>query len=227
MNKPELDFGNTHNQNWVNDIIQEVIVEEAYERIYPVREGDVVLDIGASSGPFTWSIMDKASKVIAIEPGIDLFNLLKKNTLGYPNVYHVNKALAKTTGKASGFGVWGKDSYEEEAEVDTISFMDLVNEFGLDKVDFLKTDCEGGEYSLFTDENLNYLKNNVRTIVGEWHLRSPELKVEFRYWRDKYLKHFPNFEVRSVDGVDIKWDLWNDHFIEYYKEVHFHISNET
>jgi hypothetical protein len=25
--------------------------------------------------------------------------------------------------------------------------------------------------------------------------------------------------------VDIKWDLWNDHFIEYYNEVIVYIDN--
>jgi hypothetical protein len=28
-----------------------------------------------------------------------------------------------------------------------------------------------------------------------------------------------------VDGVDIKWDLWNEHFIEYYTEVIIYIDN--
>jgi hypothetical protein len=28
-----------------------------------------------------------------------------------------------------------------------------------------------------------------------------------------------------VDGVNIKWDLWNDHFIEYYNEIIIYIDN--
>ena len=101
-------------------------------------------------------------------------------------------------------------------EVKTTSFKSIVEKYNLDRIDFIKTDCEGGEYSLFTEANMPYLLNNVRNIVGEFHLsRSiPELKVEFRYFRDKYLKQFPKYEVYSVDGVNIKWDLWNDHFIE-------------
>jgi len=31
-----------------------------------------------------------------------------------------------------------------------------------------------------------------------------------------------NFE----DGVDIKWDLWNEHFIEYYQQVLIYINNK-
>jgi len=28
-----------------------------------------------------------------------------------------------------------------------------------------------------------------------------------------------------VDGVDIKWDLWNEHFLDYYCEVIIYIDN--
>ena len=103
----------------------------------------------------------------------------------------------------------------------------IIKEHNLDRIDFIKTDCEGGEYSLFTEANMPFLLNNVRSIVGEFHLSHiyPEYKVEFRYFRDKYLKQFPNYEVYSIDGVNIKWDLWNDHFIEYYDQVIVHINN--
>ena len=77
----------------------------------------------------------------------------------------------------------------------------------------------------FTDENIEYLLNNVGCIVGEWHLGEIDQKIDFRHFRDKYLKLFKNVEVFSVDGVNIKWDLYNDHFIEYYQNVIFHISN--
>ena len=71
----------------------------------------------------------------------------------------------------------------------------------------------------------NYIKNNIKKIVGEWHLGSPELKEKFRNFRDKYLSQFNNIEVYSVDDFNIKWDLWNDHFIEYYGEVLIYIDN--
>ena len=36
---------------------------------------------------------------------------------------------------------------------------------------------------------------------------------------------FDNIQVFSIDGVNIKWDLWNDHFTEYYNEVLIYIDN--
>jgi len=227
--KNEFEWGNS-SLNFKKVITQEIFEDNCYEEIYPVKSGDVVLDLGASIGPFTWSIMDKASKVIAVEPSKELVPLIEKNTTGYP-VSIVNKALAKWDGgEILGLVFSGYDSnhnWESKEKVQTTSLKSIIKEHNLNRIDFIKTDCEGGEYSLFTEANMPFLLNNVRSIVGEWHLshNHPEHKVEFRYFRDKYLKQFPNFEVYSVDGVNIKWDLWNDHFIEYYKEVIIHINN--
>ena len=184
-----------------------------------------MLDLGSSIGPFTWSIMDKASKVYAVEPMSDRCQMIHTNTQGYNVeiikgiVYHSNGEIEFNDGCFPG----------GEERVKTFTFQTFLKENNIDKIDFIKTDCEGGEYHLFRDENMNFLRNNVRSIVGEWHLskNNPEHKVEFRYFRDKYLKQFPNYEVYSVDGVNIKWDLWNEHFIEYYDEVIIHINNET
>lgn len=232
----EFDWGNS-SPSFIDLVSREIFEGKCYETIFPVQEGDVVMDLGASTGPFTWSIMGKASKVIAVEPSKELIPLIKKNTAGYP-VSIVNKALAKWDGVeiiphvydiATQYNASGVDQnmHYTSKEVETTTFKSIIEEYNLSKIDFIKTDCEGGEYSLFTEANMPYLLNNVRNIVGEWHLATPETKVEFRYFRDKYLKQFPKYEVYSVDGVNIKWDLWNDHFIEYYNEVIIHISNDA
>jgi hypothetical protein len=73
----------------------------------------------------------------------------------------------------------------------------------LNKIDFLKTDCEGGEYSIFTFDNLCWLKDNLGVAVGEWHLSTPELKQQFRVFRDVFLRLFPNHEC-----IFHRWDRY-------------------
>ncbi len=106
-----------------------------------------------------------------------------------------------------------------------ISFQKLIKQYNLDRIDFLKTDCESGEYAIFNPENLIWIKQNVKKIVGEWHLGNPELKQKFREFRDTYLRLFPKHYIFSTDGHSINWDLWNEHFIEYYNEVIIYIDN--
>ena len=40
-------------------ITQETFVDKIYEKFFEVSEGDIVLDFGASVGPFTYSILSK------------------------------------------------------------------------------------------------------------------------------------------------------------------------
>jgi len=203
-------------------LTKELFENDCYEHLYPVRKGDIVLDLGASIAPFTWKIMDKASKVYAIEPMSELIPSIKQNTEGY-DVTIINKALSYKNGEiemtddcVNDFGI---------RKVKTTDFRTLLKDNNITKLDYIKTDCEGGEYFLFRDENMEFLKS-VRNIVGEFHLRSKAHNVEFRYFRDKFLPQFKHFEVYSIDGTNIKWDLHNEHFLEYYNEVIIHINNE-
>jgi autotransporter strand-loop-strand O-heptosyltransferase len=208
--------GEYHKYTMYNEIFE----QRLYEKFFEVEEGDIVLDIGSSVGPFTYSILDKKPKhVFCIEPSESEFTSLIRNTIGYP-VTHINKGISDRNGYIEHDQLFGGETHME-----TITFQKLINLYGLKKIDFIKTDCEGGEYFIFNQENLPYIKQNVKKIVGEWHLRSDEHKQKFRYFRDNILTQFENYEVFSVDGVDIKWDLFNEHFIEYYCEVIVYIKN--
>ena len=210
------DQGNYHKETMIGEIFR----QRAYERIFEVNEGDIVLDIGSSVGPFTRSILNKKPKhVFCIEPSVSEFKCLVKNTMGYP-VSHINKGIWHFNGTVNSDQLFGG-----EAQMETMTFQSFIDLFGIEKIDFLKTDCEGGEYEIFKDSNIPFLINNVKKIVGEWHLRSPENKINFRNFRDNILPLFRKYDIYSIDGIDIKWDLWNEHFLEYYEEVIVYIDN--
>ena len=202
-------------------LAHEVFELDSYEHIYPVQEGDVVLDLGASLGPFTWKIMDKASKVYTVEPMIDLIPTIKKNTEGFP-VTIINAALSHNNGEIE-FTDDCVNNFKPKM-VRTVDFKTLLKENNIDKIDFIKTDCEGGEYALISNVNLPWIKENVRNIVGEWHVGKELEQIEFKYFRDKFLPQFKNFEIYSIDNHSIKWDLYNDHFLEHYTQVIIHIE---
>jgi hypothetical protein len=205
-----------------NSITQEIFIDKIYERFAQVQEKDIVLDIGASVGPFTYSILDKKpSKVFCIEPSISEFITLTKNLGEFSNITLVNKGITSINGIVESNELFGGES-----EMEGITFKDFIQENNIDRIDFLKTDCEGGEYDIFHIDNFCWLKENLGVTVGEWHLSTSELKDKFRVFRDVFLRLFPNHEIYSVDGVDIKWDLWNEHFIEYYNEVIIYINNK-
>jgi FkbM family methyltransferase len=203
-----------------DSIYQEIFIDKCYEKFFEVEAGDIVLDIGASLGPFTYSILHKNPKhVFCFEPSDREFKTLVKNTMGF-QVTPINKGISNVNSIVSSDMLFGG-----ETEMETITFNRFISLFGLEKIDFIKTDCEGGEYDIFTKENLDFLKR-VSKITGEWHLHSPEEKEKFKNFRDSILVHFPKYEIFSINGVDIKWDLWNEKFIEYYSQIIIHINNK-
>ena len=205
-----------------DSIIKEIFIDKCYEKFFEVEEGDIVLDVGASVGPFTYSILHKKPKhVFCFEPSEREFKTLVRNTLGFP-VTHINKGISNVNSIVMNDHLFGG-----EDQMESITFSKFVDLYNINKIDFLKTDCEGGEFDIFNIENLHWIKNNVKKIVGEWHLKlqGHDNIEKFRQFRDVYLTEFKNFQIYSLDNIDIKWDLWNEHFLEHYNQIIIHIDN--
>ena len=198
---------------------KEIFQDRIYETFFEVEEGDIVLDVGASVGPFTFSILEKKPKhVYCIEPSEVEFKTLNKNFQGSPVTPILKGIYSENTMTQS------QHIYFTDGHMDGITFKRLCELYSINRIDFLKTDCEGGEYDIFNEENMEFILNNIKKIAGEWHMRY-DLKPKFRNFRDTYLKRFKNVQVMSVDGVNITWNLWDESFLEKYGEVLIFIDN--
>jgi FkbM family methyltransferase len=159
--------------------------------------------------------------VYCLEPSVPQFKTLSNNFKN-SQVTCINKAISKNNQNIDGKYVFG----DEKEAFPGIDFNTLLNEYDIDVVNFLKLDCEGGEYDIFTKENVELIKNRVDKVAAEFHLRTPELKEKFKCFRDDILKQFDNYKVLSLDGVDITCSLFEDYFINFYKEVMIYIENK-
>jgi len=203
-----------------NVLTEEIFKNRIYETFFEVEEGDLVLDVGASVGPFTFSILEKKPKhVYCIEPSEVEFKTLNKNFQGHP-VTPILKGIHSENSLTSNPHV-----YFTDGQMEGITFTKLCELYNITHINFLKTDCEGGEYDIFNEENMEFIFKKVDKISGEWHLRHEPLKSKFRNFRDTYLKKFENFQVMSVDGVNITWNLWDERFLEKYGEILIFIDN--
>ena len=211
-------------------IQREIFQEKVYDTIKSVKENDIVMDIGSSVGPFVYSVLDnKPKKIYCIEPSQKLLNISQDNISIKQNnteLIYINKAIGDSNDTINIFG--------GDSNFDTISFKNLIKDYNIDHIDFLKIDCEGGEYSIFIDENIDYLKNNINFIAMEIHLSYPGHKDKFKNFRDNYLKYFPNYEIRScttqnIDygkSIDLKPYINNNEFIDNYCcEIMIYIDN--
>ena len=216
----EISFDWGKKSDWYVDVaIKEIFDDNTYERFFEVEEGDIVVDLGASLGPFTYKILPKNPKqCYVVEPLSYQIDVLHKN-VGRDNVKIIQGAI---TDKKKIEISW--DHITES--VPTFTFKEFLDENNIKHIDFLKCDCEGGEYDVFQQSNIEFLKT-IPKIVTEFHMRNDGNfhKCKFRWFRDNIFPQFDNIQIFSVDGVDIKWDLWNEHFIEWYDEIIVYMDN--
>jgi len=216
-----FDWGES-NEWYINTIKNEIFDSKIYEKFFSVEQDDIVLDLGASIGPFGYSIRDrKISHLYCFEPSETQLPTLEKNLSRIPHKI-INAGISDSDSQKE-FLVFGKENKFKISK--GVEFNSFIKQYNLNQIDFLKTDCEGGEYDVFNDKNFDWINSNVKKISGEWHLGSAELKDKFRKFRDLYLTHFNNFQVHSVDGIDIKWNLFSEEFINYYSEIIIYIDN--
>lgn len=218
-NKKLFDWG-LNDQYMINVISSEINEDKnIYEKYVKVKEGDVVFDIGANVGAFTYSILDRNPlKVYCIEPSNTLFNTLIKNTEN--KCIYINKAISNKTKKTKieeGVYIY----FNKGEEYETITFKELLSEHNINKIDFLKVDCEGGEYDIFTEENKEWILNNVKYIASEWHMSGQkEGANKFRKFRDLYLKDHSNYVIfNQHTGEDLKQKIYDEDYLNHYAQT--------
>lgn len=147
-----------------------------------IKQGDVVIDVGASIGVLTLyfaKIVGKEGKVYAFEPNPENFSLLKKNieTNNYDNVVYEQKAVTNKSGKVN-FNISNsltagritKDTENKSIKIESISLDDYFQN-NLTKIDFIKIDTEGYDWAVIEGAaNLIQMNKNLR-IMTEYHTR--------------------------------------------------------
>lgn len=148
-----------------------------------IKEGDVVLDLGANIGIFAHRAETRgASKVICFEPVTPTFNCLIKNkgpkTLVYKNAVGGQNGFTTFRIHTDFTHIGGGTSESQDLmlnnrdiifseKVIIIGINEIFEGFG-EKIDFMKVDIEGGEVEVLTsitDENLK----SLRCLSAEFH----------------------------------------------------------
>jgi len=148
---------------------------------FPRRKMGMVIDVGAHIGIFTCLAASYADKVIAIEPCPDNFSLLKENIKlnGFKNVIPIQMALAGRSGTRTLFiSKYGTGNHslvpfdikdiKDAIECKTCTLEELLKTYKIERVSFMKVDCEGCEYEVL-DSSRNILDKIERIAVDSHH----------------------------------------------------------
>jgi FkbM family methyltransferase len=221
----------THNMLAVP--VYEIYVSNIYDHNQcKIEKGDVIFDIGANIGMFTYYALNKnCGKSYCFEPNQELANVIKNKNIS--NIVVENVAIGKEEGFQNFFiseggissclekdnnqilnddGLYhrGNDIFKK-VEVKTINIMNYIKDNKIEKIDYFKSDCEGGEYDLIETIDFDYLKNNIKKLMIEYHyLYNPYFKEKYVQMINKLVecgfKYHNNSDDTMVnDGVLFFW----------------------
>jgi len=143
-------------------ILKETLLDRQYEVVsLPLQDGWTIVDIGAALGDYAvWAAKQAPhGRLIAVEPFPPSVSLLRSN-LEKNHVFNVEVfagAIAASSGSTSlkveqGSIVQNSTAVNQKSgqtvEVITASLDDLFAKYEISKCDYLKMDCEGGEYAI-------------------------------------------------------------------------------
>ncbi|MDG5765865.1 FkbM family methyltransferase [Balneolales bacterium ANBcel1] len=167
-------------------VIIDVFYKRVYHNLFPFYADSVIVDIGAHRGYFSIfcdSYSGKNSTIHALEPEPSNFSRLRDNIkanqcskvqphnmavsgeTGTRELYvskSVNHTLVKTKGRHP------KDSQEKSVSVNAVTLADFFQNNQIERVDFLKLDCEGSEYEILLQCPKSVL-DRIRVIALEFH----------------------------------------------------------
>ncbi|KND46786.1 MAG: SAM-dependent methyltransferase [Parcubacteria bacterium C7867-006] len=152
--------------------LTEIFIDKCYK---PEKIPNTIIDMGANIGLATiWLKLNYPNtKIHAYEPNPEIFNVLKSNISNLNNVYLYNLAISDTDNEKIEFNI-SKRSFSSSkfpipnsnkiyVSATTIdNAINIVNE----KVDLIKIDIEGAEFSAIKISNKI---NEVNEIIGEIH----------------------------------------------------------
>ncbi|MFZ2072728.1 MAG: FkbM family methyltransferase [Minisyncoccia bacterium] len=154
-------------------VIKEIFIDKEYE-IKGTSIPTTIIDLGANTGfsVIYWKLMYPTTQIHAYEPDPSTFVKLEKNVSKMDNIFLYNEAVGSDEGLkefyahksniSSSFGQ--RDGISKKIMVPTITLDKAIERMG--KVDLLKFDTEGAEFSIFSS---SIKKNQIPTIIGEFH----------------------------------------------------------
>lgn len=165
------------------NLINEICIKNDYTRHFKIKEGDIVVDIGANIGIFSILASQRAKKVYSFEPVLENFKMLTSNVKlnQKTNCILLNKAVSNTVGSRrlfladDNFGGnsfsgdhWQVKEHSQSIEVETTNLETFIKKNKIDQIDFLKIDCEGAEYEILMNCSKSVL-SKIKKISMEFH----------------------------------------------------------
>lgn len=163
-------------------VLKETLLDRQYEEVsLPLEESWTVIDIGAALGDYSvWAAKQLTSgRLIAVEPYPPSVSLLRSNLdknrvinaeiyAGAVGAESGTTSLKVEEGRVVQNSTATQANSSRTVEVNTVNLGDLFKTFEVSRCDYLKMDCEGGEYDILFSAKPEML-NRIDRICMEVH----------------------------------------------------------
>lgn len=167
-------------------IVKEQFIDRHYLRHFRprARRDLIVLDVGSYIGDFAlYCAHELGARVVAYEPTAENRHMLERNLTLNPalrdRITVVPRGIAAGSEVQANVQVRGREVhvssyyYADDPTAEQRTFpcdtlAEALDRQGLERVDLLKVDCEGGEYDIFPATPRAVL-DRVDSLVFEWH----------------------------------------------------------
>lgn len=164
-------------------------VSIGYLKKYDLKEGDVVFDCGAYCGISSYyfsKLVGETGKVYAFEPDKLNYEMLLKNIElhNLKNVIPINKGIWSKSdtlifNTEGGLGsalvnILDRETEVNKNKIDVVCITDIIKEYNIPKVDFVKMDIEGAEIEAIKGIK-DYLKDHdINFAIASYHILDNE-----------------------------------------------------
>lgn len=190
--------------------------DETFRLEYPLTAKSVVFDLGGYHGDFAAAIHQKyGSKVYVFEPVPEFYKKCVTRFQGNPQIICLNYGLSSSDGlldigmaeNASSFASPHAKGSVQRVRVRSI--VECIRELGIEKIDLIKINIEGGEFDVIPaiiesgDINkVSYLQIQFHNFVDQAVLRREQIreglaKTHMEMWNYEFV-----WESWSLRGLD-------------------------
>lgn len=176
----------------------------------PIDGSAVVFDVGAYVGDWSQKLWDRCQPTIyAFEPAPGPFRSVVQRFEGNDRVHPfewglgAEDATATLALAAAGSSIYDDEGAMGKVDVTIRDVVGVLDQLGLERLDLLKVNIEGGEYDLFD-----------RLDEAGWLPRIDHILVQFHEWHPKaYRRRRRNRRAfaashREVWGWSWVWEYW-------------------
>lgn len=198
-------------------IFNEVILKRSYQGVADKQKTHRIIDLGSNIGLSVISFLSEYpnAELVAVEPDVDNFKLLKENTRPYnvhkKRVHYFNNAVYDREAElyiedpqvgTHGFRVAEEPGTRQKGRVRSITVNNLLDRLGWNGVDIIKIDIEGAERELF--------KNNTG-----WIGRTRYLIVETH---DRFKEDCTKAVFQALEKYSYTMRVWNQNMLFSFKK---------